>query len=173
MDQLIKDRYTDAILHEAMRRYSIADSQIRAVDAFENFIYAFEREAGAYILRIAHSSRRDEALIQGEVGWINFLAEGGVSVSRAILSEHGNLVEAIADGQGGAFLVSAFVKAQGQAPWDLWTPRLYETYGHTIGRIHALSKRYQPSQPAWTRPQWDDPLFEFVDRYLPASESLA
>lgn len=173
MDQFIVDRYTDAILHEAMRRYGIADGQIRPLDAFENFIYAFERETGAYILRIAHTFRRDESLIQGEMEWINFLAEGGVSVSRAIPSENGVLVEAIADSQGGTFLVSAFVKAQGRPPWALWTPQLYETYGHTIGRMHALSKQYRPSQPAWKRPDWDDPLFEFVERYLPASESVA
>ena len=64
----------------------------------------------------------------GEVDWINFLAEGGGSVARAILSENGKLVEPGDDGQGGQFLVTAFVKAQGDKPWDLWTPTLYETY---------------------------------------------
>jgi hypothetical protein len=120
-----------------------------------------------------HSFRRSESLIQGEVDWINFLAEGGVSVSRAIFSKGGKLVEAIEDQQGGTFLVTAFVKAQGQAPWELWTPELYETYGQLIGRIHTLSKHYQPNQPTWKRPNWDDNIFEFVERYLPESESVA
>ena len=173
MDQLIKARYNITVLHEAMRRYGIAEDQIRSLDAFESFIYEFERDSHAYILRIAHSFRRSESLVLGEVDWINYLAEGGVSVARAILSESGRLVEVIEDQQGGNFLVTAFVKAQGQPPWDLWTPELYESYGQMIGQIHALSKYYQPTQVAWKRPEWDNALFEFVERYLPESESIA
>jgi len=173
MDQLIKDRYNETILQEAMRRYGIPSDQIHALDAFESFIYEFERGSQAYILRISHSLRRSEPLVHGEVDWINYLAEGGVSVARAILSESGKLVEVIEDQRGGAFLVTAFVKAQGQAPWDLWTPKLYESYGELIGRIHTLSKNYQPNQVDWKRPDWDHELFEFVERYLPASEFIA
>lgn len=173
MDQLIKDRYSDAILQEAMRRYGITSKQIHPLDAFESFIYEFERDSQAYILRIAHSVRRSESLVLGEVDWINYLADGGVSVAKAILSESGKLVEEIEDQRGGFFLTTAFVKAQGQAPWDLWTPELYESYGELIGRIHTLSRSYQPSQVDWKRPDWNDDLFEFVERYLPASESIA
>ncbi len=173
MEQLIKDRYSDAILQEAMQRFDISKEKIHLLDSFESFIYEFEHGSGSYILRIAHSSRRNKALIQGEVDWINYLSDGGVSAARAVLSARGNLVEAIEDGQGGAFLATAFVKAQGGAPWELWSPQLYETYGHLIGRMHALSKQYQPTRPEWTRPVWDDDMFEFVDHYLPDSESIA
>lgn len=173
MDQLIKDRYNDSILQEAMQRYGIAKDQIRSLDAFESFIYEFERNSGTYILRIGHSFRRSESLILGEVDWINYLAAGGVSVAKAIFSGFGKLVEVIEDQQGGSFLVTAFVKAQGQAPWDLWTPKLYKSYGEMIGRIHTLSKSYQPGQAAWKRPDWDNDLFAFVEHYLPESELLA
>jgi len=173
MDQLIKDRYNDTILQEAMRRYCITNDQIHTLDAFESFIYEFERDSHVYILRIGHSFRRSESLVLGEVDWINYLAEGGVSVAKAILSESGKLVEVIEDQWGGTFLVTAFVKAQGQAPWDLWTPKLYESYGEMIGRIHTLSKYFQPGQVAWKRPDWNHDIFEFVERYLPESESIA
>jgi Ser/Thr protein kinase RdoA (MazF antagonist) len=173
MDQLIKDRYNDTILQEAMRRYGITNDQIHPLDAFESFIYEFERDSHAYVLRISHSFRRSESLVLGEVDWINYLAEGGVSVAKAIPSESGKLVEVIEDQRGGAFLVTAFVKARGQAPWDLWTPKLYKSYGEMIGQIHTLSKSYQPNQAAWKRPDWNNDLFEFVERYLPESESIA
>ncbi len=173
MEPLIKDRYNDAILQEAMRRYGIAGDQIRSLDAFESFIYEFERDSDGYILRISHSSRRSHSLVHGEVDWINYLADGGISVARAVLSDSGKLVEAIDDQRGGAFLVTAFVKAPGRAPWDLWTPELYESYGEVIGRIHTLTKSYRPGQTAWRRPEWDDDLFEFVEHYLPDSESIA
>ncbi|MGE5378108.1 MAG: phosphotransferase enzyme family protein, partial [Bacteroidota bacterium] len=173
MDQRIKARYNDTILQEAIRRYGIAKDQIHSLDAFENFIYEFERDSHAYILRITHTLRRSEPVVLGEVDWINYLAESGVSVAKAICSESGKLVEVIEDQSGGAFLVTAFVKANGQAPWDLWTPNLYQSYGTMIGRIHSLSKSYQPNQAAWKRPDWDDGLFAFVDQYLPESESIA
>ena len=173
MDAQIIARYHDTILQEAMRRYGIANHQIKPLEAFESFIYEFERDGASYILRIGHSFRKSEALIQGEVDWINYLARGGVSVARAISSENGMLVEAIDDGQGGQFLVTAFVKAAGQKPWLAgWTPARFENYGRLLGRMHALAVGYQPV-PAWKRPEWDDGTMQFMELYLPASEVRA
>ena len=172
MDQQIIARYHDGILQEARQRYAIAPAQIRPLKAFESFIYEFERADGAYILRISHTLRRSEPLIQGEVDWINYLAAGGVSVAKAIHSANDKLVEAIDDGQGGHFLATAFVKASGQSPWEIWTPPLYTTYGRLLGAMHALTQHYQPTGIAW-RPTWDDESMDFVGRYLPRSETVA
>lgn len=173
MDGQIIARYNDSILQEAMRRYGIAKDQIKPLDAFESFIYEFERGGTGYILRIGHSFRKSEALIRGEVDWINYLARGGVSVARAISSERGDLVEAIDDGQGGHFLVTAFLKAAGQKPWLAgWTSTRFENYGRLLGNMHALAVDYEPV-PAWRRPEWDDGSMQFLDLYLPASEVRA
>ena len=173
MDSKIIARYNDSILQEAMRRYGIAKDQIKSPEAFESFIYEFERDGSGYILRIGHSIRKSEALIQGEVDWINYLARGGVSVARAIPSESGQLVEVIDDGQGGQFLATAFVRATGQPPWDAgWTSERYENYGRLIGRMHALSVDYQPVS-AWKRPEWEAESLNFIGQYLPASEVIA
>jgi Ser/Thr protein kinase RdoA (MazF antagonist) len=173
MDGQIIARFNDAILQEAMQRYGIANDEIKPLDAFESFIYEFERGGDGYILRIGHSLRKSKALIQGEVDWINYLARGGVSVARAVLSESLKLVEAIEDEQGGQFLVTAFVKAVGQKPWEAgWTPARFETYGQMLGKMHALAVHYQPV-PAWKRPEWDDGIMKFMELYLPASEVSA
>lgn len=84
MDSQIITRFNDTILHEAMQRYGIASHQIKPLEAFESFIYEFERDKADYILRIGHSFRKSAALIQAEVDWINYLARGGVSVARAV-----------------------------------------------------------------------------------------
>jgi amicoumacin kinase len=179
MEKQIIDRFNETILQEAMRRYGIAKEDLHLLDAFESFVYEFTRQdptaSGSqdYILRIGHSLRRSEALILGEVDWINYLSNGGVSVARAVKSEKGNLVEAIEDDKEGYFLATAFVKAPGQSPWELWEPALYETYGKLLGSMHALAKGYQPARPEWKRPDWDDALMEYVESYLPPSESLA
>lgn len=156
-----------------MRRYGIVQDQIKPLDAFESFIYEYERGGEGYILRIGHSFRKSEALIRGEVDWINYLAKGGVSVARAISSTRENLVEAIDDGAGGQFLTTAFVKARGQKPWLAgWTSARFENYGRLLGKMHALAVDYQ-AVPAWRRPEWDDGSMQFLDRYLPASEVRA
>lgn len=172
MEQAIKDRYHPAILQEAMQRYGVTDIPIQPLESVENFVYAFERAAQGIILRISHSLRRSAALIQGEVDWINYLAAGGVSVAQAVLSVHGQLVEEIDDGAGGQFLATAFVKAEGQPPWELWTPTLFVRYGQLLGKMHALTERYQPGATSGQRPAWDDDLGEFIDRFLPASQTL-
>ncbi|HEX5688784.1 MAG TPA: phosphotransferase [Roseiflexaceae bacterium] len=174
MQKQIRDRYDDSILREAMRRYDVADGSIQLLGEVESYVYEFERGGSGSILRIAHSLRRDENLIQGEVDWINYLSDGGVSVARALNSEHGRLVEAIDDRQGGQFLATAFVKAPGQSPWDLgWTPELYKRYGRLLASMHALAEHYEPSNPAWRRSDWDGPEMAFVANFLPASEAVA
>ena len=175
MDAQIITRYNDSILQKAMQRYGIAENQIKPLEAFESFIYEFERGAPPqdYILRIGHSFRKSEALIQAEVDWINYLARGGVSVARAVPSLSGKLVEAIEDDQGGQFLVTAFVKALGQKPWEAgWTPARYENYGRLLGQMHALAVGYQPAS-ASKRPEWDDVSMNFIELYLPESDEGA
>lgn len=173
MEKFIRDRFNDAILHEAAGRYGVAPDAVRMLDSFESFIFEFSRPDGDFILRIGHSSRRNQTLIEGETEWINYLVAGGVSAAQAIQSQTGNLVEPIADGHGADFLAVAFVKAAGGPPWERWTPALYETYGETIGRMHALTRDFHRDGRPRKRPEWDDPVFEFVDSFLPAQEIIA
>ncbi len=173
MEQRIKDRFSNSIIEEVMRRFGIHKDQIKILDSFESYIYEYSNTSGTYILRIAHSIRRNESLIQAEVDWINYLAEHGVSVSKAILSQNGRLVEAIDDQKGGQFLATAFEKARGEPPWGRWTPSLYESYGELLGKMHSLTQQFQPVLPERKRPEWDDPIFDFVGQFLPDSEFKA
>ncbi len=172
LDRRIKSRYGASILEEAMRRYGISGDRIDELDGFESFIYEFSRDSRDFILRIGHSARRSEAMIRGEVDWMNYLAERGASVARAVTSQAGNLVEALDDGHGGHFLATAFLKAAGRPPREAgWTPTLFETYGEVLGRMHALTKDYVPSDPAWRRPEWDDPAIQDIEENLPAGQA--
>jgi Ser/Thr protein kinase RdoA (MazF antagonist) len=160
LEKEIRDRYSDAILQEARRRFGIAPGDITLLDGFESFMYAYAREGREYILRIGHSQRRTPDLIRGEVDWINYLAAGGAGVAKAVPSQNGALVEVIPDTLDGRFLATAFVKAKGGPVWEMggWSDALVEQYGRILGRIHALSKSYMPGDPAWQRLQWDDPI---------------
>ena len=183
MEKRVKERFNDEILSAARRCYGIEASSIRLLDGFESFMFEFERAGEQFILRIGHSLRRNKALIQGEVDWINYLAEGiakdtgvgltGSGVARAILSNGGNLVETIPDGCGEFFLATAFTRAPGRPPHRAdWTPEFCETYGRLLGRIHALSRSYRPPSPNGWRPAWDDPIMLYSETFLPPADIL-
>ena len=170
MESRIRERYSERILEEALERFGGADAEL--LDGFENYMYEYTRLENRSILRIGHSIRRSEALIRGEVDWINYLARGGASVARAVLSERGGLVEAIDDGHGGRFLATSFIRAEGVSPARYgWTPNLVQAYGELIGTMHTLSLDYDPGSPEWRRPHWDDPLMLDVERFLPEQET--
>jgi Ser/Thr protein kinase RdoA (MazF antagonist) len=174
MDPKIATRFNDNILHTAMQRYDITPDKIELLDGFESFIYKFERPDGKFILRIGHSGRRSPDLIRGEVDWINYLAAGGAPVAKAILSANGNLVEPLADGEGEEFLCTAFVHAPGgEVRREQINERLFRNYGRLLGRMHALAKNYQVSNPAWKRYKWDSPENNTAERQMPAKEELA
>lgn len=171
MELRIKERYNQEILRGLVARYGIDFHQLRLLDGFESYIYEFERKGKACILRVGHSLRRSEDLVRGEVDWINFLADGGVQVCRAIPSLQGRLVESVEDGRGGRFVGVVFVKASGIPPGQHhWNNAFNQRYGALIGKIHRLSKRYLPPNPAWRRPQWDDHLRPELESWLPPSD---
>lgn len=174
MEKRIRERYNDEILHQARQRYGITAANMHLLDGFESFIYAFAKGGQDYILRLGHSMRRSPDLIRGEVDWINYLAAGGAGVAEAVLSDDGNLVELIDDGQGGQFLTTAFVHAPGGGVSEMggWSETLMIDYGHLLGRIHALSKQYRPANPAWQRPQWYDPIKDDEYAVLSQEESV-
>jgi Ser/Thr protein kinase RdoA (MazF antagonist) len=173
MDPKIAKRFNDRILHRALDRFSIDQDQVRLLDGFESFIYEYSRPEGEFILRIGHSLRRTKGLILGEVDWINYLAAGGAGVAKAVPSTAGGLVEFIDDGQGESFMATAFEKAVGGPPTsDLWNQNLFNSWGRLLGRIHSLTKDYQPSNPAWRREAWDSPGNMLVETWLPPTEKL-
>ena len=121
---------------------------------------------------MSHSLRRTPELIAGEIDWINYLAKGGANVAKAILSKDGNLVEAMDDGHGDQFLATAFIKAPGDPYWEAELPPDFaEHYGQVIGRIHALTKGYSPTDSAWRRLEWDAPGNLEIADWLPTSEA--
>lgn len=174
MDPRIAARFNESILQTAMQDYGISPNTIQMLDGFESFIYEFQRPDGNFILRIGHSDRRSPDLIRGEVDWINYLAANNTSVARAILSDNGKLVETINDNHGGQFLCTAFVRASGsEIKKNQINDSYFRNYGRLIGRMHALAKHYQVSNPAWTRYAWDSPQNNTAEMQMPKKESIA
>ena len=171
MEQRIKDRFSESVLKKARAAYDIKPEDIQELDGFESYIYDFKRGDEQGILRIAHSLRRSPDQIRGELDWINYLKSGGASVAGALISGNDQWVEEISDGAGGYFLANAFEKAVGDHRWGEWTEVLLFEYGRQIGLLHKLTTTYQPPNPNWKRPEWDDPIHLDVEKFIPDRDS--
>ena len=168
MEERIRERYSDAILDQALEAYGISRATVQALDGFESYIYEFQAAGASGILRVTHSIRRVPNWIRAELDWIDYLYQHGVGVSQPLRSLQGKLVESLEDGLGGFFLTSAFEKASGDPHRGPdWPEGLLWEYGNQIGRMHQLATSYQPSNPAWKRPDWNDPIHHEVEAFIP------
>jgi amicoumacin kinase len=169
MEPKIRESYSDAVLQEAMRRYGIQPGEIRLLDGFESYLYEYTRDEQQRILRVTHSLHRDAAAIRGEVDWLRYLANHGVSVAYAVPSLSGELVEVLGEGEE-YFCASAYVRAPGrQSTREDWESGLMGKLGTLLGRMNALAKDYHPSDPRGSRPHLLDDIHGF-ERFLPAGE---
>jgi Ser/Thr protein kinase RdoA (MazF antagonist) len=173
VDRRIRELYNDAILNEALARYGVAQENVRLLDGFESFIYEYEKGKESHILRISHSLHRTSDLTRGEIEWVNYLAAGGVPAARAVPSERGNLVEPIPVEDGSHFTAVSFERARGDHPTRAdWENGLPGKMGQIMGRMHALTKDFEPSDDRFRRHVWCDDFPDgMAERYLPASES--
>jgi amicoumacin kinase len=152
MEKAIRDLFNQNVLEAALRRYRIPMIDATVLDGFESFIFNVRLDGCEYILRIGHSFRRSADLIQGEAEFINHLRSGGLSVPRVLPSSNHLLVEAIEAQDGSFFLTTLFEKAPGHPPKEKdWSPSLYQSMGQFMGRLHTLSKVFQPSLPRYQR----------------------
>jgi Ser/Thr protein kinase RdoA (MazF antagonist) len=125
-----------------------------------NAVYEFPsgNAANAGILRLGVEDCPTEQTL-GMLEWVCFLSDQGAPVTTPIRSIRGNLLEHL-EHAGQSYTITAFEKANGtlaeNIPPSAWTDELFQAIGRAVGQFHAISKRYQPSQPALTRPQWYD-----------------
>jgi Ser/Thr protein kinase RdoA (MazF antagonist) len=164
-------------LREATGLWDATGVEPSLISDVENFVYSLTHQGEERILRLTHSSHRTADLVRGELEWMDYLHRNGVSVARSIPSAAGRLVEVIAAGET-CFIATLFEKAKGTRVRsndpEVWNERLFRNWGRALGRMHALTHRYEPSDPVFRRPQWDaDDLLVHAERYLPPEDGAA
>lgn len=172
MEKSIHKLYSQKILKEAISRFDVNPLNLKDLGGFESYVYEYNKNGKEYILRITHSSHRTSNLINGELEWVNYLVDNGVSASRAVQSKKGDYVEVIPAGDT-YFSAVVFNKARGHRPArEDFNDDLFKNWGRLIGKIHALTKKFTPSKPEYRRVEWyEDGYFDF-EKYLPPSQPL-
>jgi Ser/Thr protein kinase RdoA (MazF antagonist) len=178
------ENIADRILKEAANRFGVSDGKlmrirdsVKVAEGFrfiEKSLYQYQRDGRYCILRLTHPLYIDFEFIPGELDWINYLADHEVRAPRVINSQNGNLVEIIED-EDSYYAAVSFERAEGREivfdDADEWNTDLFVRYGKTIGRIHALTKRYAPRGRSLRRIKWyEQDWVANIDRYVPPSE---
>lgn len=172
MELAVMQEFNDEIINEAILRYGIEKEKLKFINDFENYIYEYEKDNQYYILRLTHSSHRTEQLVNGELDWIFYLHKKGANVCNPVFSNNNRLVERI-EAKSSYFLATAFEKAQGQHvnvnDEVLWNSDLFEKWGQTVGKMHALTKNYRPINVNCKRFELpEDDLYENGGTYIKA-----
>lgn len=156
MEKDIQALLNEEVAREAADRFDVDIGKTKFIGGFQNFIYEYEKQGKPYILRLTHGSHRSENLINGELDFITYLSDNGVSVSRPVSSRHSLLTEKIGIGNS-YFVATSFEKAVGNKigyPECLGNDELFRKCGQITGKIHSLSKKYKPALKEIERHDW-------------------
>ena len=165
------------IIEQAKKTYYLEDFTFTTVSGHEggrNRIVIVSRDGEKqYVLRISALGDRSESDYLAETVFVRFLAENGAPVANVIPSVQGRLVECL-EADGKLVYVSLFAYAKGillcdngyryreGAPLEEY---FYNT-GKTLGKIHALSKNFEPIA-GHRRPDYFDKYnMEYLDRLI-------
>lgn len=171
MEREIKEQYTNKIFIEIISKYGFEKNNVKLLDGFESFIYECVLDKHEYILRISHTGlRRSKHQVLAEVDFINYLSDNGVPVAKAIPSPQGNMFEPSESNP--LFVGVLFEKAKGHPPKkEFWQPTFIERYGKITGRMHRLTKAYEPPSPVCRRPDGMEDLEGFAEKFLPPGQT--
>lgn len=157
MENNIQDVFdNNPILHIAASRYGIKEEELHYIGGFQNFVYEYQQNERAFILRITPELHRTFHQVKAELDWIRYLTRKGVSASEPILSLNQAWAEFIQTPEM-SFTAVCFTKAAGERinyPECLNDNAAYEKLGQITGTMHALSKLYKSPDALIRRHNW-------------------
>ena len=173
-------------LEQAVKLFSLQDFDCREVEGHEggrNKIFVCSKGGEKkFVLRISATGDRTENDYLAETEFVHYLAENGAPVADVIPSVNGKLVEVIdADGTGAdeagtsPVFISLFEYAKGMLLCDNGyryregaplTEYFFNT-GKTLGKIHALSKNFEPVAAHRRQDYFDKYNMEYLGHLIP------
>ncbi|SFL80378.1 Ser/Thr protein kinase RdoA involved in Cpx stress response, MazF antagonist [Paenibacillus sp. 1_12] len=155
--QSINIQIDESLVSEAGSRFADKSTLFIPMESFESSVYAWANRGKRYVLKMIDRQRRSEAEIQGEIDFVHFAVDHGVSAAKAIASHNGSYVESVDIPVGGGVWAYAFEWAEGElcSP-ENWGPELFIEWGQLTGKLHQISMQYKPTRPEWKRCRWDE-----------------
>ena len=122
------------------------------VQPLNEYFYQYEKGSRALVARVLAEPEPDQQ--RTEVAWLNYLADHGVGIVRAVPSVNENLVESVSIGDEQHCVVS-LERAMGAPPtYEEWNCELFKRLGSEIGKMHALTRDFHVEFPGLHRKVW-------------------
>jgi Ser/Thr protein kinase RdoA (MazF antagonist) len=174
-------------LEHAKKLYSLQDFDFMEINGHEGgrnqlFVCSKDNEK-KFVLRVSSLGDRTEQEYLAETEFVHYLAENGAPVADVIPSVNGKLVEVIdeadsvAAGDDGAtpVFISLFEYAKGMLLADNGyryregapLSEYFFNTGKTLGKIHALSKNFEPVAAHRRQDYFDKYNMEYLGRLIP------
>ncbi|MFW9919767.1 MAG: phosphotransferase enzyme family protein [Candidatus Thorarchaeota archaeon] len=125
---------------------------------YENRMFGFKTPTRKVVIRVTPPGHKSVREVKAEIDWISYLRQNGAPVVEPIESNRGKLVEA-SKSDFGEIPVVCFRWAAGEIiRKEQFSAPLFQIWGRSVGKMHALTKDYKPI--IQDRIQW------FDDEYL-------
>lgn len=165
-------------LEQAVKLFSLQDYVCREIEGHEggrNRIFVCSKNGEKkFVLRISTTGDRTENDYLAETEFVRYLAENGALVANVIPSTNGKLVEVLDDIAAPVF-ISLFEYAKGMLLCDngyryrdgATLEEYFFNTGKTLGKIHALSKKFEPITSHRRQDYFDKYKMEYINRLIP------
>jgi Ser/Thr protein kinase RdoA (MazF antagonist) len=136
--------------------YGVRASDIRFLTQVQNYIFAYQRDGGEFILRLTPSRHQSAEQVMAEVEWVNDLAARGAPVAGVVTTVDGLLARPV-EIAGEHFTAVSFQKVEGEiGSQEHWSSAAFVEWGRLTGRLHRESRMYDPVSNR--RASWVDQL---------------
>jgi Ser/Thr protein kinase RdoA (MazF antagonist) len=158
-----------ALARRALALWNGEQGSLEPLGSSENAVYRFRQRSQSRILRLTSPEHRSLEQIDAELEFVRHLRTHGVRACDCIPSSDGREIETI-DG----FMACVFEAATGtrfrlDAAADATSH--FRSVGRTLGRIHTLSRGYQPVRTP--RFHWrDDPTIALATELVPRHDDV-
>ena len=166
------------LIETSKKLYNLSDYDCREVEGHEggrNKIFIFSKGGEKkFVLRISATGDRTENEYLAETDFVHYLAENGAPVADVIPSVNCKLVEVVDDAEAPVF-ISLFEYAKGMLLADNGyryregapLSEYFFNTGKALGKIHALSKNFEPVADHHRPDYFDKYNMEYLGRLIP------
>ena len=170
-------------IEQILKLFSLEDFDWHEVEGHEGgrnqIIVCTKNGENKFVLRISSTDDRTEKDYLAETEFVHYLAENGAPVADVIPSVNGKLVEAIGGKGSAPVFLSLFEYAKGMLLCDNGyryregTPleEYFYNTGKTLGKIHELSKGFEPNTDHRRPDYFDKYNMEYINNLIPDNYS--
>ena len=179
------------MIEQAVKLFSLQDYDCHEIEGHEggrNRIFICSKDGEKrFVLRVSANGDRTEKDYIAETEFVHYLAQNGALVADVIPSVNGKLVEVV-EASGGAacdsgaspVFISLFEYAKGMLLCDNGyryregapLEEYFFNTGKTLGKIHALAKRYVPATDCRRPDYFDKYNMDYIHKLIPDTPTV-